>query len=107
MQYFAITQGTAHWILGKPGVLDAIHASIILDEDLGTQLKDQELIEGAFRVSADPSGQIVALWNTDYLTGTDEEVWGVVKLSGAMGLHRRKDISREVLERAIYVIDQR
>ena len=53
------------------------------------------------------ANRVLAIWNVDYLTGTDEESWGFVKLSGEMGVLARPDIFPEVLERCLYVINQR
>ena len=106
MTYLAITQGTAQWMIGKSGVLDALHRALMSGPETLDPLVDHELAEGPFRMSADGTG-LVALWNVDYLTGTDDESWGFVKLSGELGILSRSDICREVMERCLYVINQR
>ena len=106
MKYLAITQGTAEWLVGKPGVLDALYRALTSGPEALDPLNDYELAEGSFRMSAD-ANLIVAIWNVDYLTGTDEESWGFVKLSGEFGILSRPDICREVMERCLYVINQR
>ena len=74
MTYLAITQGTAEWIIAKPGVLDALNRALMSGHDILDPLVECELAEGPFRMSAD-ANRLVALWNVDYLTGTDEESW--------------------------------
>ena len=106
MNYLAITQGTAEWMVGKPGVLDALYRVLMSDPEALDSLIDYELAEGSFRMSADANG-VVAIWNIDYLSGTDEESWGFVKLSGELGILTRPDICREVMERCFYVVNQR
>ena len=106
MNYLAITQGTAEWVVSKPGVLDALTRVLMSDPETLDPLLDYELAEGSFRMSADAT-RLVALWNVDYLTGTDEESWGFVKLSGELGILSRPEMCREVLERCLYVINQR
>lgn len=106
MNYLAITQGTAEWILGKPAVLDAMYRTLVAESEVLNPLIEHEFAEGSFRMSADQQG-VVAIWNVDYLTGTDEESWGFVKLAGEFGLLARPDICREVMQRCLYVVNQR
>ena len=106
MTYLAITQGTAEWMIAKPGVLDALNRALMSGGDILDPLVEYELAEGPFRMSAD-ANRLVALWNVDYLTGTDEESWGFVKLSGEFGILSKPGVCREVMERCLYVINQR
>ena len=106
MNYLAITQGTAEWMVGKSGVLDALCRALTSGPKALDALIEYEFAEGSFRMSAN-ANRVVAIWNVDYLTGTDEEPWGFVKLSGELGVLARPDISREVMERCLYVINQR
>ena len=103
---FGITQSTADWILGKPGLLDQLHHTLVGAPDLAT-LRNEEFVAGPVRLSASPAGALLVMWHSDYLTGTGDESWGFVQLNGGQGLFSRADISREVLERCLYVINQR
>lgn len=106
MKYVAITGATASWLLGKPGLLDSLHQTLIADEQ-GEDLKSREFVEGPLRISTSVDGSTTALWNVDYLHGTGDDPWGFISFDAEEGLGAREDISREVLERAFYVISQR
>lgn len=108
MTYLAITQGTADWLLGRPGVLETVHRSV-RDTDALAALKQAEFVEGPFRLATTIDGKdtIAAFWNVDYLSGRGEELWGFVRLDGACSINDRPDIAQEVLERCVYVVNQR
>ena len=106
MNLLGITQQTAGWILGKPRVVDEIDA-ILRNESALAELRGAELVEGPIRLSASENGDLLLLWHLDYLSGTGAENWGFIQLSGEYGLLEHPDISREVIERCLYVINQR
>jgi len=106
MNYLALTQPTASWILGKAGLLDALHESFVLNGTATSFTPGVEFVEGPFRIAWSES-RIAAMWNVDYLSGTGDEPWGLIQLSGHHGLQAEPAIGREVLERCIYVISQR
>jgi superfamily I DNA/RNA helicase len=107
MSYIAITQGTADWLVGKPGLLDILHQIIVETDNQMDQLREFEIAEGPFRVSASTDRELVAIWNVDYLSGTGDESWGFIKRDGETSLRENPSISREVFERCLYVINQR
>lgn len=95
-------------MLGKPSILDAVHALIATDLDLLECLNTMMGVAGQVRVAASPESQILAMWNVDYLGGTGEEPWGFIHLGlEGPGLMQHPSISREVLERCICVVNQR
>lgn len=108
MTYLAITQGTADWLLSRPGVLETLHRSV---HDAGAleALKQAEFVEGPFRLATTTAGKdtIAAFWNVDYLSGRGEELWGLIRLDGPCSIDGRPDIAQEVLERCVYVVNQR
>src|SRR5947209_20439039 len=107
MTVLAITQLTADWLLGRTGLLDSLHSLLMEPPDDLDQLRAKELVEGPFRMSQSPDGKVLAVWNVDYLSGTGDEAWGFIELTPPLGLRVEPFISREVLERALYVINQR
>lgn len=107
MTYLAITQGTTEWLLGKPALLDELHAALVLNERTLADVSVVEFADGPVRIAARNERDVLAVWNVDYLSGTGEESWGFIKLDSDLGLQGLPDISREVLERAFYVISQR
>lgn len=107
MIHFGITQPTAEWLLGKTGVLDQLHL-VLSDFGLRSLLQDVEVVEGPLRFTASAAGDLLLLWHSDYLSGTGDEDWGFIRLTDeGSGVLDRADVSREVLERCIYVANQR
>lgn len=106
MTYFGLTQATADWLLGKPGVLDELHR-LLADADTVRHLSAVEFVEGPMRLAASDDSSVVVMWHVDYLSGTGDEDWGFCKIAGDLNIFRRSDISREVFERCLYVINQR
>ncbi len=107
MTYFATTQGTASWLLGKPGAIDALHDTILGPKAFSSALLTMEFVEGPMRLSATATPPLVASWNVEYTTGLGDDSWGFICLDTPWGLAARPDISREVLERCLYIISQR
>lgn len=107
MAHFAVTQGTAAWLLSKPGILDALHDILLGEPGALSKLSEAELVEGSFRLSGYQRPGLICGWNVDYTSGLSDDAWGFITLGSARGLARRLDISREVLERCLYVINQR
>lgn len=107
MTYLAITQGTSDWLIGKSGVLYSLHDLLIYGLDDLKALADLEFVEGPIRMAYAADAEIIALWNADYVSGTGDESWGFIRTSGSLALDARTDISHEVLERSLYVVNQR
>lgn len=106
-RYLAIPQMTAQWLLSKSAVLDALHEAVVRHEAELTALTSSEVVEGPLRLSTSEGAHVTAFWNVDYLSGTGEEAWGFIRIAGEHGLVGDPSISREVLERCVYVINQR
>lgn len=104
MKYLAITQKTADWLLTNTKYLEAIKKELptIVSQKA---LSDGILVVGSLRVAT--VKETIALWNTDYLTGTGYEEWGFVRIQGLLSLFDAQEIFEEVFEREIYVINQR
>ncbi len=107
MTYFAITQASAEWLLPKVGLLDSLHSALSNWEVLSNSLKDHDFIEGPIRISYDSMEDTVFLWHVDYISGSSEESWGFVKCKGELSIFEQSSFSREVLERSLYIINQR
>ena len=107
MTYLALTQGTADWLQEKKGLVDAIRALIFKGGAAFRPLEESEFAEGPIRIAVSKKREVIAIWNTDYLAGTGEEAWGFILLDSEGGILGEPDISQEVLERCIYVINQR
>ena len=107
MTFFGITESTASWALGKPGLLNAFH-DFLIDPASQPQLAGgREFVEGPIRISFDSVQQTYAVWNSEYLNGTGDDSWGFVDLSEGHGLRRERHVSREAFERSLYVVSQR
>lgn len=107
MTFFAITKGSAEWLLGKSGVMKELSQVLLEPESVINSNSSTYFSEGPFRLAAVADPGIIAFWNIDYLTGKGQESWGIIRLSGQCGLNAFPDISREVFERSLYVICQR
>lgn len=105
--YLAFTQGTADWLLPKVGVIERLFRSL---PDLISQtslLSQYDLFLGPLRISMDESRNVIAIWHVDFVSGTGAEDWGFIKLTGPTSISSNSQIGREVLERSLYVINQR
>jgi hypothetical protein len=106
--YLAITQATCEWLLARSGLLDAVHQDLVVDPlKAFASLSSKEFVTGSVRIAGSPDKRLIGVWNKDYLIGTGEEPWGFIRLLGPYSLSDQKHISREVLERSIYVVNQR
>lgn len=104
MNYLAITQLTAKWLIEKKSYLDAV------GDELARLSKAEYLTKtvlaiGAIRAAATTDGRLLAVWNRDYLSNKGDESWGVIRLQGAYGL--LSNYLPEVFERELQIISQR
>jgi hypothetical protein len=107
MKFLAIAQPLAEWLLPKVGLAALAYESL---RDLGADggpLSTADFVQDGLRISYDELSGVCAMWHSDYLSGTGSENWGIVKWSGAYSLTEMDSIAREVLERCLYVINQR
>jgi superfamily I DNA/RNA helicase len=107
MTHLGLTQGTASWLLGKAGALDALHEVLTHIDTILPVLTEKEFVEGPIRLSGTNAPRLLCLWNADYLTGLGDDGWGFIEIEDLSEGETRHIISREVLERCIYVINQR
>jgi hypothetical protein len=107
MTFFAITKGSAEWLLGKSGVMQELSQVLQEPQSVINCNSSTYFSEGPFRLAAITDPSIIVFWNIDYLTGKGQESWGMIRLSGPCGLNSFPDISREVFERSLYVVSQR
>lgn len=105
MEYIAITRETCAWLLVQPGVLSAL-TDALLNKDL-SELARTNFSAGPLRMAGGGDKRLLAIWNSDYLSGTGSESWGIFRLQGAMGIRSHLDIGPQVIERLIYVSSQR
>lgn len=103
--YLAVTQPTANWLLAH-GALQDIGRHLLEIAEL-PQLRTTAVVAGPLRFAGSPSGTVLCLWNINYLMGTGIEPWGFIKLVAPMGLDDAPSILPEVLDRSVYVLNQR
>jgi hypothetical protein len=105
MKYIGITQKTANWLISHPNYFEALKAD--LDKIVSNKSLASGVISiGPLRISA-YENQLILIWNNDYITGTDFEDWGFFKIQSPLGLFDEPGIINEVIEREIFVINQR
>jgi hypothetical protein len=104
VNYLAITQLTAKWLLEKKSYLDAVDRE--LERLAGADYLSKTVLSvGSFRAAASTDGRLLALWNRDYLSNKGDESWGVIRLQGPSGLLSTH--LPEVFERELQIIYQR
>lgn len=106
MNYIGITQLTANWLLNHPDYIDAILSDL---PDLFSidALRECEGVEGPLHVAAAAEARVLALWNSDYLSGTGEDVWGFIRYAGKHSLTSEPNLLNEAFKSALYVLNQR
>ena len=105
MKYIGITQKTANWFISHPNYFDVFKAD--LDKIVSNKSLSSGVIAiGPLRISAFED-QLILVWNNDYITGTDFEDWGFLKIHPPLGLLDEQEIINEVIEREVFVINQR
>lgn len=105
MKYLGITQKTIEWLLSHSEYPQAIKnklIEIINDKSVSTGV----ITAGPLRVAAYEE-QLLLLWNNDYLSGTDYEDWGFIKIYEPYGLLSNEAIFNDVLIRELQVINLR
>ena len=106
MKYFGITQQCAAWLLDRKHVQEVVH-DLLRDATGLKVLQQADFAESQLRLAGSSDGEVLTMWNVDYLSGTGEEPWGFIRLSEPAGLFLEPAISKEVFERCLYVINQR
>lgn len=107
MKYLALSQPVSEWLLPKVGLTSVLYESLKeLGEDGGT-LKNVDFVQDAIRIAYDVNSAVCAIWHSDYVSGTGGEDWGFIRWAGESSLTAEDSIAREVLERCLYVINQR
>lgn len=105
--YIAFTQSAAEWLLPKVGVIERLSQSLPVLTGKDSPLEEADFFAGPLRLAMDDSQTVIAVWHEDFVSGTGAEEWGFVKATGPTSLDSHPHISREVLERCLYVINQR
>lgn len=108
MTYLSVTNSVASWMRGKSGAIEGLYKLLESEVDGKNVIeKGMEVSCGQIRVSRSQSGDEYFLWDTDYLSGTGEESWGVIDIGASTGLYSGVRLGYVVLERELHVIDQR
>lgn len=105
--YLALTQGMAEWLLPKIGIIEKLQAVLVKAVDEPSLLSGKIYLEGPFRISGDHRGGLICLWHSDYLIGTGQESLALIKIGGTHSITSIPSITRESLERSIYLANQR
>jgi superfamily I DNA/RNA helicase len=105
MHYLGITFKTVEWLLANSNLLECFKS------DFKSVFQEKALSEGV--ISSGPlritgvDGNMICVWNNDYLSGTDSEDWGFVKLDNDFGIMEEPSIYDEVIERCLTLISFR
>jgi hypothetical protein len=88
-------------------VIERLSQAIPIITISGSPLEKADFFAGPLRIAMDDSRSVVAIWHVDFVSGTGAEDWGFIKANGPTSLESQPQIAREVLERCLYVINQR
>jgi superfamily I DNA/RNA helicase len=105
--YLALTQGMAEWLLPKIGVIEKLQDIIIKTAAHPKILTGKIFTEGPIRLAGSQEADLVCLWHADYLLGTGQESLALIKISGELSVTSYPHITKESLERSIYLANQR
>jgi len=105
MEYVGITQETCSWLLSHHEALNALIDALLAADLSG--LARADLIAGPLRLSGTADKRILAIWNAEYLSNTGSESWGIFRLNGPLSVKGKPDIAPQVIERFVYLINQR
>lgn len=103
--YLAITQGMAEWLLPKTSLINSLCESFVKTDT--QHQKSFTISEGPIKISFSSKDEMISMWHEDYLIGNGDESVGLIKIHGDLSLQNYQSFSRESLERAIYIINQR
>jgi superfamily I DNA/RNA helicase len=104
--FFGTTEETATWILNRPANVAEL-ATALKSDKLRANLREADIAEGPLRLTGTPDGRLLLLWNIDYLSGTGEERWGLIKLDRPFGLLEEPAVLRRVLQTFLEVTSLR
>jgi hypothetical protein len=104
VNYLAINQLTANWLIEKKNYLEAVGSELARLSN-ADYLSKTVLSVGSFRAAASPDGRLLVAWNRDYLSNRGDESWGIIRLRGPYGL--LTNYLPEVFERELQIIQQR
>lgn len=105
MNYLGVTRRTVEWLLANNNLLEAFKADlkkIFLDKSLAEGV----IVAGSLRLTS-ADGNLLSVWHNDYLSGTDTEDWGFVRLVNGFGIMEEETIYPETLERCLNLISIR
>lgn len=105
MNYLGITLKTTEWLLANPHLFQSFKNDLKMLV-MVRALSGGVVTAGQLRVTSSDEN-LIAIWNNDYLTGTDTEDWGFIKLKGEFGILSVDEIYNETLERAVAIINFR
>ena len=105
MNYLGITFKTVEWLLSNTKLLESFK------EDFNKvyyekSLNEGVIVAGPIRITC-TDANLICVWNNDYLSGTDTEDWGFVKLINDFGVMEDQSMYKEVLERCLNLISLR
>ncbi len=104
--YVAVSGATANWLLAQASRRAALSSALAELQSL-RGLNTSALSVGALRLAALPKTAVVAVWNSDLLSGKGYEGWGFCRLTGESGILSAPDFKNEIFERFLTVTDLR
>ncbi|NRA93762.1 MAG: UvrD-helicase domain-containing protein, partial [Psychroserpens sp.] len=105
MKYLAIPQKTAEWLVKKTIISNNI-VQWLQDKPSLNQIGEGVITYDSIRITS-IDNQILCIWNNDYLIGSGDEKWGVLRLEGELGLYGKMDRFKNTFEDFIFIVSKR
>lgn len=105
MKYLAITQKTAEWLIKESTISNKIIQWLEGQSNL-EKVREGVVTYGSVRLTT-INNQILCIWNKDYLIGSGDEKWGVIRLEGDLGLYGKMDRFKSTFDDFLFIVNQR
>lgn len=106
MKYLSITQKTAEWLQNDSVAQNILKRWLAENFDYDEELNKGVAYWESLRITS-IDNTVLCIWNNDYIEGTGEEKWGIIRLSGELGLLGKKDRLNQTLDDFLFTINKR
>jgi superfamily I DNA/RNA helicase len=105
MKYLAITQKTSEWLV-KESIESKNIIDWLKDESNINQIGKGVITYGSLRITV-MNNMVLCIWNNDYLLSSGDEKWGVIRLTGSLGLYGDNSRFKKTFEDFIFIVSKR
>lgn len=105
-KYLAFPESFYGWLIKSSSAIELLSRAV-LEASQAELLRQSVHAVDTFRATRSSDGQLLIIWNADYLDSTGGQGWAFVSLDEDCGLLRYPDIASDTAERAIKVAGAR